>query len=393
MSNIRVNAITDEAGTGAPDFPNGYTVAGAVPAAGFSYAAVSGATQALDVGAHNFFDAGTLTADTTISFTNVPTEAQWTYTAKAGISEGYTLGGGAAYASLSKNVISQDTSPCDVKFSPDGTKMYVLGLANTSVYQYTLGTAWDVSTATYASLSKSVVAQDTGPYGLTFSPDGTKMYIVGITTDTVYQYTLGTAWNVSTATYASLSKSVVAQDTYPAGIAFSPDGTKMFMVGRFNQNVSQYTLSTAWNVSTATYASLSKNVISQEADPFAVEFSSDGTRMFIVGRTSDTVYQYTLGTAWNVSTATYASLSKSVAAQGGSPFGLAFSSDGSKMYTVDSVNTSVYQYNTAIATTLTTPASIQNYPTAAYFSDDQLTYTFVTADAGTTVKLINEQVL
>lgn len=33
MSNIRVNTITDEVGTGAPDFPNGYTVAGAVPAA------------------------------------------------------------------------------------------------------------------------------------------------------------------------------------------------------------------------------------------------------------------------------------------------------------------------------------------------------------------------
>jgi hypothetical protein len=40
------------------------------------------------------------------------------------------------------------------------------------------------------------------------------MYIVGRTTDTVIrQYTLGTAWNVSTATYASLSKSVSAQES------------------------------------------------------------------------------------------------------------------------------------------------------------------------------------
>jgi len=392
MSNIRVNAITDEAGTGAPDFPNGYTVAGAAPAGPFSYAAVSGATQALDVGAHNFFDADTLTADTTISFTNVPTEAQWTYTAKAGASEGYTLTS-ATYASLSKNVISQDSSPYDVAFSSDGTKMFVAGRVNNTVYQYTLSTAWDVSTATYASLSKSVAAQDSGLASVAFSSDGTKMFVLGTQLNTVYQYTLSTAWNVSTATYASLSKSVAAQDSYSSGIAFSPDGTKMFMVGRFNQNVSQYTLSTAWNVSTATYASLSKNVISQETDPFAVAFSSDGTKMFVVGRTSDTVYQYTLGTAWNVSTATYASLSKSVAAQGGSPFGLAFSSDGTKMFVVDGVNTSVYQYNTAIVANLTTPASVQNPPSEVYYADSQVAYTFFTADAGTTVKLINEQVL
>jgi len=56
-----------------------------------------------------------------------------------------------------------------------------------------------INTATYASLSKSVSAQEATPYGLAFSPDGTKMYIVGQTNDTVYQYTLSTPWNVSTA--------------------------------------------------------------------------------------------------------------------------------------------------------------------------------------------------
>jgi hypothetical protein len=47
MSNIRVNTITDEVGTGAPDFPNGYTVAGAVPAAPESGVQTFTATGAL----------------------------------------------------------------------------------------------------------------------------------------------------------------------------------------------------------------------------------------------------------------------------------------------------------------------------------------------------------
>jgi hypothetical protein len=51
---------------------------------GFKPVSVSGATQALNVGSYNFFDGGDLSADTTLTFTSVPTDALWTYTAKAG---------------------------------------------------------------------------------------------------------------------------------------------------------------------------------------------------------------------------------------------------------------------------------------------------------------------
>jgi hypothetical protein len=72
--------------------------------------------------------------------------------------------------------------------------MYVLGLSNKTVYQYTLSTAWDVSTASYASKSFSTTAQDTTPYGFSFSADGAKMYVLGYTNKTVYQYNVGTAF-------------------------------------------------------------------------------------------------------------------------------------------------------------------------------------------------------
>ena len=47
--------------------------------------------------------------------------------------------------------------------------------------------------------------------GVTFSSDGTKMYIMDNVNLVVYQYTLSTAWNVSTAVYASLSISISGQ--------------------------------------------------------------------------------------------------------------------------------------------------------------------------------------
>jgi hypothetical protein len=120
------------------------------------------------------------------------------------------------------------------------------------------------------------------------------MYIVGIN-DTVYQYTLSTPWNVGTANYDSVSVSVNSQDSAPQGVAFNSDGSKMYIMGYGNKTVFQYTLSTPWNVGTATYDTISKSVSSQESAPQGVAFNSDGSKMYIVGITNDTVYQYTVG--------------------------------------------------------------------------------------------------
>ncbi len=248
-----------------------------------------------------------------------------------------------SYDNVSKNVNSQDINPYGVAFNSDGSKMYIVGYTNKTVFQYTLSTPWNVSTATYDSISKNVSSQDDAPLDVAFNSDGSKMYIVGSGNKTVFQYTLSTPWNVSTATYDT-SKSVSSQESSPYGVAFNSDGSKMYIVGGGNDTVFQYTLSTPWNVSTATYDTVSKSVSSQEGTPRSVAFNSDGSKMYIVGYSNKTVYQYTLSTPWNVSTATYDTVSKNVSSQDINPFGVAFNSDGSKMYIVGSKNDTVYQY-------------------------------------------------
>ena len=49
---------------------------------------------------------------------------------------------------------------------------------------------WDIFGGYYSGKSLSVAAQDANPYGLAFSSDGTKIYIVGSSNDTIYQYEL-----------------------------------------------------------------------------------------------------------------------------------------------------------------------------------------------------------
>ena len=263
--------------------------------------------------------------------------------------EGYALSE-AVYDSVSFSVAGQDTSGLAITFKTDGTKMYMGGNTNDTIYQYSLSTAWDVSTASYDSVSFSVSAQEATIRDIVFNNDGTGMYIVGSTNDTVYQYTLSTAYDLSTASYASKSFSVSTQAAAPTGIAFNDTGTKLFVVDITTQNVFQYSLSTAYDISTASYTSVSFSVTSQESSPREVEFNSEGTKFFIVGTGNDTVYQYTLTTAYDLSTASYSGVSFSVATQDDNPQGLSFKMDGTKMYMIGTSLQSVFQYSTVSLT-------------------------------------------
>ncbi|KKL77989.1 hypothetical protein LCGC14_2029340, partial [marine sediment metagenome] len=154
--------------------------------------------------------------------------------------------------SKGKSVAAQDTFAQDVAFSIDGSIMYIMGENSFSVFQYALSTPWDISTATYANKSFDPSSQTGATMrGVAFSSDGTKMYVVSTTNDTVFQYTLSTSWDVSTAVYASKSKDVSPEETGPSGVTFKIDGSIMYILGGQNNTVFQYTLSTPWDMSTA----------------------------------------------------------------------------------------------------------------------------------------------
>ena len=307
----------------------------------------------------------------------------------------------ASYDSKSFSVSSQETGPLGIHFKPDGTKMYVVGYFDDKVVQYSLSTAWDVSTASYDSKeSPSVVSVTGNPTDVIFNPDGTKMWVTGVS-DVVAEYGLSTAWDVSTATYSSISFDVSGQTDSPRGITFKPDGSKMYLVELTNDTVYQYSTGTAttldlstgnyfshtptanttfafsnapasgtaagfalaltganvgegYDIANASYDSVSFSVATQDNNPQAIFFKSDGTAAYVAGNFNDTIYQYSLSTAWDLSTISYASKSFSVASQSTVPNGLFFKPDGTKMfvsssYSPTSSNDAVYEYNLSTA--------------------------------------------
>jgi sugar lactone lactonase YvrE len=249
----------------------------------------------------------------------------------------------AAYDSVSFSVAAQETLPAGIAFNTDGTKMYVVGDVGNDVNEYALSTGFNVSTASYTQ-AFSVSGQDTNPWGVAFNADGTKMFILGYTNLNVYEYALTTGFNVSTASYTQ-AFSVSAQDTSPRGLAFNADGTKMFVVGITGQDVNEYALTTGFDVSTASYTQ-NFSVSAQDTSPFGLAFNTDGTKMYVVGQTGADVNEYTLSTGFNISTASYTQ-NFSVSAQDAVAGGIAFNPDGTKMYIVGNANDTVYQYSTS----------------------------------------------
>ncbi len=115
----------------------------------------------------------------------------------------------------------------------------------------------------------------------------------GTYADSVIQYNLTTAWDLSTASF-STSFSIASQELAPEGLAFSADGTKMYMIGGSTHNVNEYDLSTAWDVTTASYVQ-AFYVEFYQITPSGLFFKPDGTQMFTSGTAYDLVFTYSLG--------------------------------------------------------------------------------------------------
>jgi hypothetical protein len=250
------------------------------------------------------------------------------------------------YSGTNFSIAGQEATPAGLFIGSAGTKMYVNGASGDDVNEYTLSTAWDITTATFVTVF-STSAQDSAPNDIFFKPNGLSMFIMGNTTDTVYQYTLSTAWDVSTASYASKSFSVTTQEATPTGLWFKSDGTIMYVIGTTTDTVFQYALGTAWDVSTASYGSIFFSVAAQEGTPQQINLSADGLKMWVLGQTGDDIWEYTLGTAWNVSTATIVN-NFYVGFQDTAPSGMFIdSSAANRVYIVGQTNDTVFQYNTA----------------------------------------------
>jgi len=233
-------------------------------------------------------------------------------------------------------------------FSPDGAHMYTIQWQEDDVIHWTLTTPWDINTAVFADekLAITEVAAPIDISDLYLDPTGTKMYLQGFTNKTMYQYTLGTAWNVSTAVYDSVSY-VFDGYSAPYGIDFSADGSLFFVSDTGTHTLYVHRMLTPWDLNTALFRGDTYYLGLQDGQPTDIAFSADGRTAFMLGDTGGDVTQYTLPDPWNVHTMVYNGIAfkPSSALSLLDVEGLFVKPDGTKMYITDRFERKVYQFD------------------------------------------------
>ncbi len=238
-------------------------------------------------------------------------------------------------------------------FNTDGSKMFVVGRNNDTVYEYILSTPYNPSTALF-STEFFVGNEEANPGEVIFNLDGTKMYVTGASSDLVVEYDLATAFDVSTSSHTTGADFDVKPIAgFSRAVSFNAVGTQMFVLDLITKSVFAYDLSIAYDVSTAVYGNKSFYIGGEHSSPQGMTFNDIGTKMYIIGNgnsslgnADDAIVEYALGTAFEIDTAGYSGDSEEfkVGTQDGQPVDVVFDSSGNFVFILGYNSDTVYKY-------------------------------------------------
>ena len=208
--------------------------------------------------------------------------------------------------------------------------MFITGIINNKIHQWDLSTAFDPSTksglvsaslnwsadAGTSSESSDVSDADGGDWlrGHAWSIDGSKLFVInwdgGLAGDSTPSYRI-ICYNVSTPfEISSISNSAPTSSTSidtnvtnsVRSLALSSDGKKFFFIDRDAKAIFQWSLTTAYDLSTASTSSDASFYPGTWTTMRSLTFSPDGYKMFVGDAKNDKVNQYSLASPFDLST-------------------------------------------------------------------------------------------
>ena len=214
-------------------------------------------------------------------------------------------------------------------FNNDGTKMYFAvddsepTTSTNKLIQVDLGTAYEPTTIDGSSVAYLTAVHPTAPHNhveaFCFSANGSYLYITDDSVDDIFQFTLSTPWDITTASYTAIKEST--SNTY--GLHISSDGSSMYIMQ--TSGLKQCAMATPYDITTLNYSSPTNSLVFNSANYTAnlpstqintielldVAFSPDGTKFIMFGvmqsATTHHMQSITLSTPWDISTSSQSS--------------------------------------------------------------------------------------
>ena len=195
----------------------------------------------------------------------------------------------------------------------------------------------------------------------------------------ITQYSLSTPFDISTATKSSSTQLVgggsVTRMRLPHAIEFKSDGTKIFVTtNKDPTSVYQYKLTTPWDTSSLEYEirfQVDLDGSGNEDQVRALTFKPDGTRMFIGGRDLHKIREYILSTPFDLTSGvSVGSLSASLEDADNNMRNIQFNSDGTILYIGGNENNNMNKYILSTPWDITTLSSTPtSYDLGSRFSN------------------------
>jgi len=207
------------------------------------------------------------------------------------------------YLNASLDVSAQETSPNGVWFKPDGYECFVSGTSSESILQYSLTKPWDLNTATYSGNSLSYGLSDGDGFSVAFKSNGLNLYIAG--NNQISIYTLSTAWDLSTASGGA------AYNWPVTGLFVGNDDDTLYAVGRKENTDAPVTAVYQFDLrglegfvpETPFYIENLANKSYENNRPNGLSFSADGTRLYISYEDLEEIQEFECTEPWAIETA------------------------------------------------------------------------------------------
>jgi len=228
-------------------------------------------------------------------------------------------------------------------FRNDGETLITMDENLSSLHQFTLSTAWDISTASDDLISYSLASNAGYCQGMCISPDGFHLYAASDDFNKLFQYDFGVAFDISTLSYSG--NSVTIPTTYIEEPDFNPDGSG-FVIWSVQPDgvLMQFSLSTPWDLSTAAYINEGTPNLTY-FHPYSNRTNQNGLQYVALTDNVGVMHLENLNPAFDAATNSGEIETFNYSAQDNSVFGQYFKDDATGFYLSGSDTNKIYQYS------------------------------------------------
>ena len=218
------------------------------------------------------------------------------------------------------------------RFNSDGTKIFsIQSTVSTTdiIIQHNLSTPYDVTTISNSGVTLDISGKESLPTDLDFSSDGLKLFITGYNSDSIHEYHMVDAWDISTASFYQ-TKNISAISATNRICTFANSGSIVYLGTESggDSNVYKCNLSTPYDISTLTYGGITFNFNAGDSRVWSFDISPDGKFALVCGTGEDAVAQFNLSTPFDITSASLHGMFTASSA----PYSVEWKPDGSKFF-------------------------------------------------------------